>query len=109
MGQQGQEVFIDSALAAAPPGTTTFTGPGGTFLELHQVGDDWALSVDGQEVPLFLSVDNTPTEASWNFLSPQTGASHQLLISNIGRKGQAVYIDGTFVPGPDGQRAFTGP
>lgn len=109
IGQRGQEVFLDGEQVPAPPGSTTFTGPGGTFLELQQRGTEWALLVDGSEIPLSDSAADTPMEAAWNFLSPHTGASHHLRVNNIGRKGQEVFIDGSFIPGPDGQRAFTGP
>lgn len=47
IGRKGQEVYLDGALVPAPDGTTMFTGPGGTLLELRSQGHAWALFVDG--------------------------------------------------------------
>lgn len=47
IGKESQEVYLDGTLMPAPGGTTTFTGPGGTLLELRCQGHGWALFVDG--------------------------------------------------------------
>merc|ERR1719492_274105 len=37
-GGHGQRVLMDGVALAAPPGTLTFTGPGGALLELRGTG-----------------------------------------------------------------------
>mmetsp|Transcript_128428 Transcript_128428/g.256526 ORF Transcript_128428/g.256526 Transcript_128428/m.256526 type:complete len:399 (-) Transcript_128428:86-1282(-) len=112
VGTQGQQVFIDGNQVHGPPGQQDFTGPGGSFLQLQKIDDSWLLSVDGnvlepakpEEIAGDAGVDMT-----WSFVTPHSGHAHQVRVVNIGRKGQQVFIDGTFIPGPDLQTAFTGP
>merc|ERR1719424_1445222 len=56
---------------------------------------------------------SAPREALWNFamLDPSKTFQnmHQMRVSNIGMAGQAVFLDGNFVPAPDGTTMFTGP
>mmetsp|Transcript_73061 Transcript_73061/g.225922 ORF Transcript_73061/g.225922 Transcript_73061/m.225922 type:complete len:405 (+) Transcript_73061:59-1273(+) len=112
VGTPAQEVAIDGMKVAAPPGQASFTGPGGSLLEMQKSGDSWVLLVDGQlcQASTVEAENAGPAlEASWTFFGPTTGLAHQLKAVNIGRKGQQVYIDGTLLSGPDGQTAFTGP
>jgi len=110
----GTQVYIDGVPAAAPPGTTTFTGPEGCLLQLQGGGDSWSLHVDGVQVPETQSEAAAgPSEGLWNFsvLDPTRTFStmHQMRAFNIGQHGQQVYLDGVLVPAPDGSMAFTGP
>mmetsp|Transcript_67665 Transcript_67665/g.201221 ORF Transcript_67665/g.201221 Transcript_67665/m.201221 type:complete len:406 (+) Transcript_67665:76-1293(+) len=112
MGTQYQDFEVDGFKVMAAPGQLTFTGPGGSLLELQQNGDSWVLLADG--TPFHPSNADTVSggqgqEVAWTFFGPTTGLAHQIKAVNIGRKGQQVYIDGNLVPGPDGQTAFTGP
>jgi len=108
IGAAAQDILLDSVRIAAPPGTTTFTGPGGSLLELQRRGASWALMVDGVEAS---PSDQTgaASDAAWTFFAPHTGASHQMRVTNVGRTGQEVSIDGTVIPAPDGTTTFTGP
>lgn len=111
-GTAGQQVFLDSQLVPGPPGQTDFTGPGGTLLQLQRQGESYLLLVDGEPIEPTSGEDAAAaaeSEASWCFVGPSTGAEHRMHVSNIGRKGQQVFIDGALVPGPDMQTAFTGP
>jgi hypothetical protein len=49
-GSRSQQVFIDGTFVAAPEGTTLFTGPSGSLLELRQRGGTWELLVNGLHV-----------------------------------------------------------
>lgn len=108
IGTSAQDIVLDSVRVAAPPDTTTFTGPAASLLELERRGDGWALLVDGVEAS---ASDQSygAAEACWTFIAPQTGTAHQMRVSNIGRPGQEVFIDGTHIPAPEGTTTFTGP
>jgi len=112
-GMPGQQVFIDGVPAAAPEGTMTFTGPEGVLLQLQQNGESCSLFVDGVMVEETGVAGIAPREALWNFamLDPSKTFQnmHQMRVSNIGMAGQAVFLDGNFVPAPDGTTMFTGP
>lgn len=45
----------------------------------------------------------------WNFLLPETGASHEFRAESLGQKAQMVYIDGIPLAAPEGVLLFTGP
>jgi len=112
VGTDGQQVFIDGNQVHGPPRQTGFTGPGGSFLQLQQSGELWLLSVDGVAVEPTTAEDiaaNSGVDMTWSFVTPHSGHAHQVRVVNIGRKGQQVFIDGTLIPGPDMQTAFTGP
>lgn len=47
LGMADQMVYIDGVLLEAPRGTTLFTGPSGSLLELRQRGGNWELLVNG--------------------------------------------------------------
>jgi len=108
IGTASQDILLDDVRIPAPPGTTTFTGPGGALLDMQRRGDNsWALLVDGREA---IASDQTATaEAAWTFVAPNTGTAHQMRVLNIGRAGQEVSIDGTVIPAPEGTTTFTGP
>jgi len=112
VGTEGQQVFIDGNQLHGPPGQTDFTGPGGSFLQLQNSGGSWLLSVDGVATEPTTGEDiagDAGVDMTWSFFAPQSGHPHQVRVVNIGRKGQQVYIDGSLIPGPDMQTAFTGP
>lgn len=112
VGTPGQQVFIDGNQVHGPPAQTDFTGPGGSFLQLQQSGESWLLSVDGVAVEPTTAENvaaNSGVDMTWSFTTPHSGHAHQVRVLNIGRKGQQVFIDGTLIPGPDMQTAFTGP
>lgn len=121
IGTAGQEVYLDGAMLEAPEGTTQFTGPAASLLEFRYDGDDWTLRLDGHIVPQFKEneADHSPaacsdgmagvSAVSWNFIIPSTGSAHTLQVSNMGRAGQRVHLDGVELRGPDGQTTFTGP
>jgi hypothetical protein len=50
IGARGQQVYVDGALLEAPDGTTMFTGPSGSLLELRKKGSNWELHVNGLQV-----------------------------------------------------------
>jgi len=114
LGTQRQEVLLDGRQIAAPPGQMSFTGPGGSLLELQNTGGAWTLFVDGSGVEQARSSPSgespaAASEGSWVFFGMTTGIAHQMKVTDIGRRGQQVYVDGNLIPGPDGQTAFTGP
>mmetsp|Transcript_99182 Transcript_99182/g.285283 ORF Transcript_99182/g.285283 Transcript_99182/m.285283 type:complete len:404 (-) Transcript_99182:79-1290(-) len=109
IGKSGQEIILDGTPLAAPEGTTTFTGPEASLLQLVQQDDRrWVLLVDGIVVEAS-SEGALYSERSWTFLAPQTGTAHQLRASNMGKEGQEVVIDGVVLPAPVGTTMFTGP
>lgn len=56
LGEETQNVFIDGACLHAPPGTTQFTGPAASLLELtHEKKAGWFLMVNGMRVEEFNS------------------------------------------------------
>jgi len=112
VGTEGQQVFIDGNQVHGPPGQTDFTGPGGSFLQLQRSGDSWLLSADGVAVEPTGADDiaaDSGVDMNWTFFTPHSGIAHQVRAVNIGKKGQQVFIDGTLIPGPAMQTAFTGP
>jgi len=50
IGKQTQTVFVDGQLLSAPEGTTMFTGPSGSLLELRFHNHNWDLYVNGLQV-----------------------------------------------------------
>jgi hypothetical protein len=50
IGNNAQNVYIDGTLLEAPPGTTMFTGPSGSLLELRFHNHNWDLFVNGLQV-----------------------------------------------------------
>jgi len=112
MGTSAQQVLIDGIKIPAPVGQLTFTGPGGCLLELRDSGGSWMLLVDGAVVEAVSATANAAglvAEASWVIFGSATGLAHEMRVMSIGGRGQQVYIDGTLIPGPEGQTAFTGP
>jgi len=112
IGKPGQEVYINGVQVPAPDGQTSFTGPGGCLLELLKKGEVWVLSVDGvvvEECHVDAITQSLQTEAAWRYYPSNTGFAHQVLVRNIGRSDQELYIDGNLVAGEKGQMSFTGP
>eukprot|EP00929_Paragymnodinium_shiwhaense_P098104 TRINITY_DN59641_c0_g1_i1.p1 TRINITY_DN59641_c0_g1~~TRINITY_DN59641_c0_g1_i1.p1 ORF type:complete len:481 (-),score=121.66 TRINITY_DN59641_c0_g1_i1:104-1546(-) len=110
LGAAGQEVVIDGAPVLAPDGTTTFTGPAGSFLQLEYREGDWVLLVDGRVAERYFPDANENDEVFlWNFTIAGSQGSHEVRLEHGGKPGQSVYIDGNHVPGPQGQMTFTGP
>eukprot|EP00933_Yihiella_yeosuensis_P033993 TRINITY_DN27562_c2_g1_i1.p1 TRINITY_DN27562_c2_g1~~TRINITY_DN27562_c2_g1_i1.p1 ORF type:complete len:406 (+),score=78.95 TRINITY_DN27562_c2_g1_i1:65-1282(+) len=113
LNRKGQDIYFDGNEIMLPEGSLMFTGPGGCLLEFRMMEDNtWHLLADGVSMgPGNAGIDATesPTEASFNFVSPTTGASHSMQVINVGRQGQRVYIDSQQIDAPDGQLMFTGP
>eukprot|EP00931_Biecheleriopsis_adriatica_P101175 TRINITY_DN76378_c0_g1_i1.p1 TRINITY_DN76378_c0_g1~~TRINITY_DN76378_c0_g1_i1.p1 ORF type:complete len:419 (+),score=93.40 TRINITY_DN76378_c0_g1_i1:149-1405(+) len=113
LNQRGHQIFLDGVDLQAPEGSTAFTGPGGCLLEIQKFDDGaWHLVSEGQSLGPGLSTADaagSPTEASFSFVLPATGASHTLQAFNVGRQGQLVFIDGTELQAPPGTLTFTGP
>ena len=82
IGTKGQQVFLDGSLLEAPPGTTTFTGPGGSLLEFLRSDGHWILTVDGFQARGFdPNSDPLDPPHTWNF------GNHSLLVHSIGKLG----------------------
>jgi len=111
VGTDQQEVWIDGSPVQAPPGTTTFTGPAATLLELMHTDSGWILTVDGNAAesynPDIGPVDN-PAVAWWKFTVAGLGV-HHLRVTDIGTPAQAVFLDGAPLDAPPGTMTFTGP
>jgi len=114
INQSGQQLFLDGIEIQAPAGSLAFTGPGGSLLELRQAEDGaWYLFLEGDSLGPGLAggfeAGDAPMEAYFEFVVPSTGSSHVLQVSNVGRQGQLVWIDGAHLDAPDGTLMFTGP
>lgn len=111
-GKPGQEVYLNGERIITPEGELTFTGPGGTLLELKLQNEEWVLCVDGELMkPLGIGAfvgDQPEKDVVWTFMSPQK-STHQMQVEKIGQPNQVVSIDRTTIPAPGTQRAFTGP
>jgi len=109
IGEAGQEVFMDGSPVEAPPGTTTFTGPGACLLQISKGGGQWSLHVDGVYCPQSTSSPSATSSAkTWEFVLPSTGA-HTVSAVNLGLPGHQVFIDGVSTAAPEGTTTFTGP
>lgn len=113
LDKRGQQLFFDGQEIQAPEGSLAFTGPGGNLLELKRLEDGaWHLFLEGESLGPGLSsfeAADAPTQASFNFVLPATGAQHSMLVRNVGRQGQQVTIDSVELQAPDGTTTFTGP
>lgn len=109
MGSPLQQVYLDAELMEAPEGTSTFTGPNASFLELVKKDGIWVLLVDGstfhQHNP---NANPSDPEHTWDFSLPGTG-SHRLHVTHVGRPGQEINLDNCRVAAPEGTLVFTGP
>lgn len=110
LGEDSQEVTIDGAPVEAPPGTTTFTGPGACLLQVSRGGvEGWVLHVDGVYCPQSVSsCAPVTTSKNWEFDLPNSGV-HRVNAVNLGLTGHQVYIDGVPLAAPEGTTTFTGP
>jgi len=111
-GTEAQEVMLDGAILEAPPGTTTFTGPAATLLELQYLGEgQWTLLVDGREAELYKpeATDQSSQQICWWRFGISGTGTHHVRAADIGTSGQQVWIDGAPLDAPPGTMSFTGP
>lgn len=110
-GTSSQDVLLDGSPLDAPPGTTAFTGPGASLLELQHVGDTWNLRVDGHPVEAYTPDPGTADmiPACWWKFSMSGLGTHHVRVKNIGMATQEILLDGTPLDAPAGTMAFTGP
>lgn len=108
IGKSGQELELDGMALSAPAGTTTFTGPEASLLQLVQDQGRWILYVDGMPCEASTNAGDQ-AEHCWTFIAPQTGTAHLLYVAAMGRPGQVVSVDGIVMPAPEGSTMFTGP
>mmetsp|Transcript_15825 Transcript_15825/g.25163 ORF Transcript_15825/g.25163 Transcript_15825/m.25163 type:complete len:405 (-) Transcript_15825:64-1278(-) len=112
VGESSEEVFLDGVPIEAPPGTTTFTGPAATLLEIGRGSgspESWSLHVDGTFIPQVSEIPGASRGTqTWDFELPGTG-SHQLVARNLGLHDEQVLLDGVPFAAPPGTTTFTGP
>lgn len=110
-GMAAQEVWLDGSPVQAPPGTTTFTGPGACLIELLDTDGGWVLTVDGSVAESYnpeLGPLESPAVAWWKFTLRGLG-THHVRVTGIGSEAQAVFLDGAPLDAPPGTMTFTGP
>lgn len=101
MGGQGQQLFIDGVDVPAPPGTTTFTGPAGSLLEVSAATGGLSLMVDGVPVDEFNARTKRAVEAmpgARAAVAPDFGLPQGVsLDSDTGKYKANIRIGGRFV------------
>ena len=100
IGEEDQQVFLNGESIIAPPGTSSFTGPCASLLELV-CWDEWVLLVDGLAVRSQRNeVRDTHPPIWWKFTVTTVPGVHLMRGRNIGTAGQEFILDGICIDAP---------
>lgn len=81
IGKQTQTVYIDGQLLEAPEGTTMFTGPSGSLLELRFRDQNWDLFVNGLQVEEYTAGKRRSADDTLRDLKSRPDGSYMIATS----------------------------